>query len=92
MVNKQLIGKFMVRKSKTQNGELCLILCGAFHPQNFELNEIKDNDEMWVANIEILPGGLKFTNPKTNNGLRSPEDFLEGEGMSSDFWKTKEEL
>lgn len=95
-MNKVIIGKMMVRKTTNQKNEPCLIICGMFKPQNFEMNEISDNDEMWVANLEILPNGLKFTdyiNEFGNTyGLGSPEDFLQGIGTDIKNWKNESEL
>ncbi len=85
-----LKGKFLVRKAKMENGEERLILAGTFIP-NFNISEIKSNDEMWVAELKILEGGLRFTNPYTTDG-GSPEDFLCGNNQSPKCWKNKSNL
>ena len=86
-----LRGKYLVRKSKLENGTEVLVLSGVFHPQNFNLNEIKDNDEMWVSDIIVSSGGIKFIDPIGTDG-GSPEDFISGENQSPSCWKTKESL
>lgn len=87
---KILRGKYLVRKGTLANGEKVLTLTGVFHP-NFSLDEIKDNDEMWVSDI-IINGGIKFTDPVNFSGACSPEEFLLGEYQSPEDWKTKSEL
>jgi hypothetical protein len=86
-----LRGKYLVRKSKLENGTEVLVLSGVFHPQNFNLNEIKDNDEMWVSDIIVSSGGIKFTDPIGTDG-GSPEDFISGHNQSPLCWETKESL
>lgn len=86
-----LRGKYLVRKSKLENGTEVLILSGVFRPQNFNVNEIKDNDEMWVSDIIVSSGGIKFTDPIGSDG-GSPEDFISGSNQSPSYWKTKESL
>ena len=86
-----LRGKYLVRKSKLENGTEVLVLSGVFHPQNFNLNEIKDNDEMWVSDIIVSSGGIKFTDPIGTDG-GSPEDFICGHNQSPLCWETKESL
>jgi hypothetical protein len=90
-MEKILRGKYLVRKSKTDKGVDVLTLTGVFYPQNFELSEINDSDEMWVSEIHIPNGGIKFTNPLTLDG-GSLEDFLEGNNQSPLCWKNKELL
>lgn len=90
-MDKILRGKYLVRKSKSNNGEIILTLVGNFYPQNFNINEIKDNDEMWVSDIIVCEGGIKFTDPINIDG-GSPEDFLSGINQSPESWKTKRKL
>jgi hypothetical protein len=86
---KKLRGKYLVRRTKLVNGAEGLILTGVFYP-DFDINEINENDEMWVSDITI-GNGLRFTDPvKPDAG--SPEDFLDGNCMSPKDWKTKSEL
>lgn len=86
-----LRGKYLVRKSKLQNGDEVITLSGVFHPQNFNVDEIKDNDEMWVSDIIVSTGGIKFTDPIGIDGS-SPEDFISGVNQSTLNWKTKGSL
>lgn len=89
---KTLRGKYLVRKSKlVRDGTPVLILTGVFYPTNFDIDSVKDNDEMWVSDLEVRDGGIRFTEPYGRDG-GSPEDFLEGEMMSSKCWKTKSKL
>lgn len=91
-MEKVLRGKYLVRKAKlTESNNDVLIITGIFFPTNFDINEIKDNDEMWVSDLLVMPGGIKFTDPKGKDG-GSPEDFLEGEMTSPSCWKNKKEL
>jgi hypothetical protein len=87
---KTLRGKYLVKKSKLSDGTEILTLSGVFIPQNFDLDEINDNDEMWVSDI-IISGGLKFADPIGGDG-GSPEDFLSGLNQSTSDWKTKRKL
>ncbi len=87
-----LRGKYLVRKSKLENGEKVLTLSGVFYASNFDINEVNDNDEMWVSDI-IISGGIRFTDPfGTDAG--SPEDFVSGSGnmQSPSNWQTKSNL
>jgi hypothetical protein len=88
-MEKTLIGKYLVRKSKTEEGDEAIIITGVFQPQNFSMDEI-DGDEMWVSNLTVLSGGLRFTKP--TRLTISPEDFLSGEGQSISEWKHKEKM
>lgn len=87
-MEKILRGKYLVRKSKLKNGQDVVTLSGVFHPQNFDISEIKDNDEMWVSNIIVSSGGIRFSDPIGIDG-GSPEDFLSGINQSPLDWKTK---
>ena len=87
-MDKILRGKFLVRKSKLANGKEVVTLSGVFYPQNFNVDEIKDNDEMWVSDITVSGGGLRFTDPIGTDG-GSPEDFISGVNQSPSEWKTK---
>ena len=86
-----LRGKYLVRKAKLENGSEVITLSGVFYPQNFKVDEIKDNDEMWVSDIIISSGGIRFTDPIDTDG-GSPEDFISGMNQSPDNWKTKGSL
>ena len=86
-----LRGKYLVRKSKLENGNEVITLSGVFHPQNFNVSEIKDNDEMWVSDIIVSSGGIRFTDPNDADG-GSPEDFISGINQSPSNWKTKGSL
>lgn len=87
---KKLTGKYLVRKAKLNNGTPVLILSGVFYP-NFDISEVNDNDEMWVSEIIVSEGGIKFTEPVNNIDAISPEDFLENihNQQSPKFWKNK---
>ena len=89
-MSKILRGKYLVRKTKKENGKDCLILVGVFNPINFKIDDINDNDEMWVSDI-IISDGIRFTDPIENDG-GSPEDFLEGNANSPKFWKNRTDL
>lgn len=86
-----LRGKYLVRKSKLKNGDEVITLSGVFYPQNFNVAEIKDNDEMWVSDIIISSGGIRFTDPVGIDG-GSPEEFISGENQLPSYWKTKGSL
>lgn len=88
---KILRGKYLVRKSKLKSGEDVVIICGVFYPQNFNIDEIKNNDEMWVSDIQVSDGGIRFTDPTGIDG-GSPENFLSGINQSHFNWKTKGSL
>ena len=90
-MSKRLRGKCLVRKSKLKDGRDVLVLCGMFIPLNFDIEEISSNDEMWVSDIIIPKGGLKYTDPVSIDDI-SPEDFLEGAKQSTSNWKTKSSL
>lgn len=90
-MEKVLRGKCLVRKSKLGNGDGVVILTGVFYPQNFNTDEIKNNDEMWVSDIIIPSGGLRFTDPHGIDG-GSPEDFLCGNNQSPRDWKNQGNL
>lgn len=87
-MEKILKGKYLVRKSKLSNGQDVLTISGVFHPQNFNIDEVKDNDEMWVSEIIISSGGIRFTDPIGVDG-GSPEDFISGNNQSPSCWGTK---
>lgn len=88
-MSKKLRGKYLIKKSILQNGEQVLTLTGVFHPSNFSVDEISDGDEMWVSDIVIEEGGIKFTEPDNHV---SPEDFLSGQNHSPKSWKNKNNL
>ena len=85
-MDKTLRGKYLVRKSKE-----VVVICGVFHPTNFNINDINDNDEMWVSDIMVSSNGIRFTDPIGLDG-GSPEDFISGENQSPSNWKTKSSL
>jgi len=83
-------GKYLVKKNELNDGTKVITLTGVFHPQNFNVDDIKDDDEMWVSDL-IISGGLRFIDPIGTDG-GSPEDFLSGNNQSPQNWKTKESL
>ncbi len=85
-----LRGKFLVKKNTMQDGKSVLTITGVFHPLTFSVDDINDDDEMWVSDI-IISGGLKFTEPIGLDG-GSPEDFLSGNNQSPSNWKNKTTL
>jgi hypothetical protein len=87
-MEKILRGKYLVRKSKLSDGQDVLTISGVFYPQNFNIDEVKDNDEMWVSDIIISSGGIRFTDPIGLDG-GSPEDFISGNNQSPSCWNTK---
>jgi len=89
-MEKIIRGKYLVRKKKIYNGSDILIVTGVFYPINFNLNEIGDNDEMWISDLMVIDGGLKFSDPINNN--ISPEDFLSGKNQMPISWKIKSKL
>ena len=88
---KILRGKYLIRKSKLTDGKQVLTISGVFHPMNFDVNEINNDDEMWVSDIIIADGGIRFSDPEGIDG-GSHEDFLAGVNQSPDYWKTKSKL
>jgi len=83
-------GKFLVRIASSQETmKKRVVLCGVFIP-NFDINEINDSDEMWVGDLIVGSGGIRFTGKDT--GGPSPEEFLEGAFMSPSDWKNREQL
>lgn len=90
-MEKILRGKYLVRRSKLEDGRDAVTITGIFHPQNFNIDEINGDDEMWVSDIIISSGGLRFTDPIGIDG-GSPEDFLDGNMTSPTCWKNKSSL
>lgn len=84
----KLKGKYLVRPSKLEDGSPVLILTGVFYP-NFDISSINENDEMWVSELEVMDGGLRFSGQE---GFNSPEDFLEGKNKHPSQWKNKSKL
>lgn len=81
-------GKFLIRKSKLQDGKPFLVICGCAFPAT-SLNSFDDKDEMWVGGFFIDPY-KRFVN-HTNHNF-TPEDFLENakEGCQElHWWKEK---
>lgn len=90
-MEKILRGKYLIRKSTTSEGNKVITLTGVFHPRNFDINEINDNDEMWVSDLIVSTGGIRYTDPVGIDG-GSPEDFLEGNNQSPKCWNNKTSL
>jgi len=94
MDNKILRGKYLVRKTKTKDGSQRLIITGVFIP-NFDIDTIEDGDEVWISDLKVLEGGIKLKsgeNKISPTYNKSPEDFLEGNGMDAKSWNIKEAL
>ena len=91
-MEKILRGKYLLRKGTSPTGEQFVTLTGVFKPMNFSLDEIKDNDEMWVSDLVVGPGGIRFHEPINGREQCSPEDFLEGQGQLPRDWKKREPL
>jgi len=87
---KTIRGKYLVRIGTNEKGEKKIIICGTFDPVDFDIDEINDNDEMWVSDLMIVDGGVKFTG--RHHGALSPEDFLEGEFQLPSSWECRENL
>ena len=86
-------GKYLIRKAKTSDGTPVVVLCGIFVPlEDIDWEKLQDSDEMWVSDLIVGEGGLRFTEPINKTGAPSPEDFLSGEGTSPRFWGKKENL
>jgi len=83
---KNIRGKFLVKKNILQDGKPCLIITGICIPKNFDIDSISDGDEMWVCDLMVLDGGLRFEGAMGGHGP-SPEDFLSGEGQKESSWK-----
>lgn len=90
MITKTFKGKFLVRRSALSNKEPVVIICGVFKT-NFDSNILNDDDEMWVAELEVKEGGLRFHN-RVSTRQFSPEDFLEGEHQAPSYWQNKDQL
>ena len=89
MKNKILSGKYLVKRAVLKDGSEVVILSGIFRPINFSINDIKEDDEMWVSDLEVLSGGIRFTDPHSVDG-GSLEDFISGNNQSPKDWKNKE--
>ena len=89
MKNKILRGKYLVKRAVLKDGSEVVILSGIFRPINFSINDIKEDDEMWVSDLEVLSGGIRFTDPHSVDG-GSLEDFISGNNQSPKDWKNKE--
>ncbi len=91
-MEKILRGKYLVRKGELKDGSPIITITGIFRPTNFSLDDVNDNDEMWVSDI-IINGGLRFTNSThSSHSACSPEDFLAGTHQLPTDWKNKEPL
>lgn len=87
---KSFRGKFLVRRATNHSdGKQSVVICGVFKP-NFDINQLNDNDEMWVADLVVGSGGIRFSGKETLGP--SPEDFLEGQCMSPSSWKNRDQL
>ena len=89
-MERKLRGKCLVNINRLENGEEVLTLTGVFYPVSFNVEDVKDGGEMWVADIIVEEGGIRFT--KNESISISPEDFLEGESQDSSSWKNKDIL
>lgn len=85
-MNKILRGKYLVRRAKLEDGTKVLLISGVFIPQNFNVDDIDPNDEMWVSDI-IVSSGIRYTDLK--NDECSPEEFMQGSNSSPKDWKVK---
>lgn len=71
------VGKFLIRRVKQNNGVDAFVICGSAIPDNFQVTDIKDNDEMWVARLGILDINKYEQASAGSTGFHgSPEDFL----------------
>jgi len=91
-MERKLIGKFLVRRSTTKDGNPVIVLCGTFIPKNFKSDEISDSDEMWLSDITVHEGGARFTKCLNGRDAGSPEDFLSGENQQPEDWKDRGKL
>ena len=73
-MERKLRGKCLVNRNTLKNGEEVLTLTGVFYPVSFNVEDVKDGGEMWVADIIVEEGGIRFT--KNESISISPEDFL----------------
>jgi hypothetical protein len=87
---KTIRGKYLVRIGTNEKEEKKIIICGTFDPVDFDIDEINDSDEMWVSDLIVIDGGIKFTG--RCKGALSPEDFLEGECQLTSSWECRENL
>lgn len=90
MSNKTFRGKFLLRNSKTASGKDCIVMVGVCFP-NKDTDKIEDTDEMWVGDISFIGDGIKFKKSEISFN-QSPEDWLNGEGMSPNSWGEKEKF
>ncbi len=91
IMDRNLIGKFLVRRGTTHDGKPVIILCGSFMPKDFKAEDIDAGDEMWVANITIHDGA-RFRKVRDGVDVGSPEEFLEGRNQRPEDWQSKENL
>ncbi len=76
-MEKKLRGKYLIRKSKMSDGTPVLMLVGTFFPPtDWDVESNFKHDEMWVSDVIIGDGGLRFQQPKNHF---SPEEFLEND-------------
>lgn len=86
---KSIRGKFLVRVGKTSAGEKVIVFSGAAIPLNFSIDEIDDNDEMWVADI-LITDGIRFSEKeKGSDGSLSPEEFIQGKFQHPMYWNKR---
>jgi hypothetical protein len=93
---KTITGKFLIRKGTMANGEMALVVAGTCFPEGFELGDVSDKDELWVARFDLVEV-IKYEQrcPESTGFKRSPEDFIAGHrdclNTTGDFtqWKKK---
>lgn len=90
---REIRGKFLIRIGRDRaTNKKVIVLAGVAEPTNFDINEIDDNDEMWVADI-LISGGLRFSEKeKGSDGSLSLEDFIRGKFQHPMHWNKKEHL
>lgn len=88
---KTLRGKFLIKKNKLQDGRPCLTLTGICLPKDFDIDSVSDGDEMWICDLMVLDGGLRYSDAEVGD-VGSPEEFLAGAGQKESTWKTKTNL
>ncbi len=73
---------------KTKTGKY--ILFGVFYEPDYVEPMCEHGDEMLVGHVTIHAGGLRFRG--SNSFKTGIEDILEGEFMSTDSWKQKDNI
>lgn len=81
-----------MRRAKMVNGKEAFILCGTALPENFPIESINDNDEVWCARLAVMDVS-KYKQRDGSTGYKgSPEDFLsESPNLKGEFceWEKK---